>query len=45
MLVRNRTAAEQTELRVKVRTMFLLTAGSNNVFFVVFTSRSQWRRS
>ena len=32
VLVRNRTAAEQTDLCVKVRTMFLLTAGSENVF-------------
>ena len=32
VLVRNRTAADQTDFCVKVRTMFLLTTGSENVF-------------
>ena len=32
MLVRKRTAAEQADLCVKVRTEFLLTASSENVF-------------
>ena len=33
MLVRNRTAADQTDLYVEVRRMFLLTTGSENAFF------------